>query len=202
MSRSFVQFGTRRIDARCKRLGLARCLCKAYPAASGGPRTFAGRHGGLDYASAKQASKRKRRKEAVPALGVVGVSLSLAGGASAATAGAGNGHAVARTPRRVPDSRSARRRSPTSAWRRSMSSTRKTPEHRSSAYNCPGCGRGCGGCRRLQRLQRLRQRLRRLRRLRRAAAAAAAACRGEFAASARLERVPIASWQTHGVMTR
>src|SRR6476620_7650587 len=36
----------------------------------------------------KQASKRKRRKEVVPALGVVGVSLSLAGGASAAgTAG-------------------------------------------------------------------------------------------------------------------
>jgi len=34
----------------------------------------------------KQASKRKRRKEAVPVVGVVGVSLSLAGGASAATA--------------------------------------------------------------------------------------------------------------------
>ena len=34
-----------------------------------------------------QASKRKRRKEVVPALGVVGVSLSLASGASAATAG-------------------------------------------------------------------------------------------------------------------
>src|ERR1700687_3319196 len=35
----------------------------------------------------KQASKRKRRKEAVPVLGVVGMSLSLAGGASAGTAG-------------------------------------------------------------------------------------------------------------------
>jgi hypothetical protein len=34
----------------------------------------------------KQASKRKARKEAVPVVGVVGVSLSLAGGASAATA--------------------------------------------------------------------------------------------------------------------
>src|SRR4029450_8515063 len=34
----------------------------------------------------KQASKRKGRKEAVPVVGVVGVSLSLAGGASAATA--------------------------------------------------------------------------------------------------------------------
>src|SRR5438093_12754796 len=34
----------------------------------------------------KRASKRKYPKEAVPVLGVVGVSLSLAGGASAATA--------------------------------------------------------------------------------------------------------------------
>jgi len=34
----------------------------------------------------QQASKRKGRKEAVPVIGVVGVSLSLAGGASAATA--------------------------------------------------------------------------------------------------------------------
>ena len=34
----------------------------------------------------KQGSKRTRRKEAVPVLGLVGVSLSLAGGASAANA--------------------------------------------------------------------------------------------------------------------
>jgi hypothetical protein len=34
----------------------------------------------------QQASKRKGRKEVVPVVGVVGVSLSLAGGASAATA--------------------------------------------------------------------------------------------------------------------
>src|SRR5919197_1665968 len=34
----------------------------------------------------QQASKRKGRNEAVPVVGVVGVSLSLAGGASAATA--------------------------------------------------------------------------------------------------------------------
>jgi hypothetical protein len=37
-------------------------------------------------AQTKRASKRKHPKEAVPVLGVVGVSLSLAGGASAATA--------------------------------------------------------------------------------------------------------------------
>src|SRR5438067_1499992 len=40
----------------------------------------------LTMPHAKDTSKRKRRKEAVPAVGVVGVSLSLAGGASAATA--------------------------------------------------------------------------------------------------------------------
>jgi hypothetical protein len=34
----------------------------------------------------KQASKRKRRKDVVPALGAVGVSLSLAGGGSASAA--------------------------------------------------------------------------------------------------------------------
>ena len=34
----------------------------------------------------KQAAKRNRRKQAVPVVGVVGVSLSLTGGASAATA--------------------------------------------------------------------------------------------------------------------
>jgi hypothetical protein len=35
----------------------------------------------------KQASKRKRRGKALPVLGIAGVSLSLAGGASASTAG-------------------------------------------------------------------------------------------------------------------
>jgi hypothetical protein len=43
--------GTRRTDsALCKRLGLARCLCKAYPAASGDV-AFPGRHGGLNDAT-------------------------------------------------------------------------------------------------------------------------------------------------------
>jgi hypothetical protein len=35
----------------------------------------------------KQASKRKRRSKAVPVLGIAGVSLAMAGGASAATTG-------------------------------------------------------------------------------------------------------------------
>src|ERR1700738_1790431 len=44
--------------------------------------------GGHDMPRKRQVLKRKHRKEAVPFLGAVGMSLSLAGGASAATAGA------------------------------------------------------------------------------------------------------------------
>ena len=67
----------------CRRLGLARCECKPYPAASGD------REHVLEFMedSTMAVTKQKRRKEVVPALGVVGVSLSLASGASAATAG-------------------------------------------------------------------------------------------------------------------
>src|SRR5215468_1978111 len=49
-------------------------------------RTFAGRHGRTDMPRTTKASKRTSRKEVVPVLGAVGVSLSLASGASAATA--------------------------------------------------------------------------------------------------------------------
>jgi hypothetical protein len=43
--------------------------------------------GEVQMASAKQASKRSRRSKAVPVLGAAGLSLSLAGGASASTSG-------------------------------------------------------------------------------------------------------------------
>jgi hypothetical protein len=42
--------------------------------------------GGLDMPRTKQTSKRSRQKDALPVLGAVGVSLSLASGASAAPA--------------------------------------------------------------------------------------------------------------------
>jgi hypothetical protein len=48
-------------------------------------------------ASPKQASKRNRRSKAVPVLGAAGLSLSLAGGASAST----NGPAADITPQNV-----------------------------------------------------------------------------------------------------
>jgi len=43
-------------------------------------------------ANAKQASKRKRRMTTLPVMGVAGVSLSLVGGASAATTGPVSDH--------------------------------------------------------------------------------------------------------------
>src|SRR5712692_9144990 len=46
--------------------------------------------GGSAMAHAKQASKRKRRKTAMPVLGAAGVSLAMAGGASAAAAPTAN----------------------------------------------------------------------------------------------------------------
>ena len=89
---------------------------------------------------------------------------------------------------RVTQSRSVKRKSPTSAWRRSMSSTRRTPQRprrRTGSARLRWLPR-LQGLPRLQRLQRLRRRLRMA-----AAAAEAAACRGELAASARPDRFPI-----------
>jgi len=53
-----------------------------------------GLNGGSHVAQAKKASKRKRRMTTLPVLGVAGMSLSLAGGASAATTTTGplDGH--------------------------------------------------------------------------------------------------------------
>ena len=116
---------------------------------------------------AKQDSKRKRRSKALPLLGAAGLSLSLASGASATTGGSAADYHRG-TPDRVTKSLSLRRKSLTSVWRRSMSSTMKTPEHFGRAYSLPGeaaeAAVAARGCQRLQRLQRLR-RLRRLRRL-------------------------------------
>src|SRR5262249_17241789 len=85
---------------------------------------------------------------------------------------------------------SARKKSPTSAWRRSTSSTRKTPERLASAKGLPAAADAAGAADAAEVA---------------AAAAAAAwwgaaaaeaaagACRGEFAASARLDHAPIRS---------
>ena len=120
----------------CKRLGLARCECKAYPPASGDREHVLEFMEDLTMAVTKQASKRKRRKEVVPALGVVGVSLSLASGASAATAGSvtdmpskdtAQGPGFALSEEDISDS----------AWERSSFSTRRMPAHRGSVSKWP-----------------------------------------------------------------
>jgi hypothetical protein len=98
----------------------------------------------------KQGSKRKRRKEAVPVLGAVGVSLSLAGGASAATVGT------------APDVQSMLPRDGTFGHELTLSEEELSDVSLGTFYvfdkenaGAPqrgvqyarGCGRGCGGCR-------------------------------------------------------
>ena len=85
----------------------------------------------------KHTSKRKRARKAVPMLGVAGVSLALAGSASAGTSGPAADIASRDTAPRHEITLGEEEISD-SAWRRSMSSTRRTPEHRKSAKNLPG----------------------------------------------------------------
>ena len=82
---------------------------------------------GLTMPQAKQTSKQKRRSKALPVLGAAGLSLSLAGSASAVpggpavnlpTSGNGDGNQVF-----------LGEKSQTLAWQRSMSSTKKAPMH-------------------------------------------------------------------------
>ena len=107
---------------------------------------------GSIMARAKQASKRRRRKLALPVLGAAGVSLAMGSGASA-TALQATAPSQDTAPRPMRSLSVKRKFLQTSAWRPFMSSIGKTLEHLKSArtYNlaagCRGCGcRGCGGC--------------------------------------------------------
>jgi hypothetical protein len=81
--------------------------------------------------SKRSLKKSKRRSKAiVPALGITGLSLSLASGATAST---GEARRIYRRPHSLLDSSLARRNSRTSACRRSTPSTRKMPHNLSSA---------------------------------------------------------------------
>jgi hypothetical protein len=126
----------------CRRLGLARCECKPYPAASGD------REHVLEFMedSTMAVTKQKRRKEVVPALGVVGVSLSLASGASAATAGSvtdmpskdtATGPGFALTEEEISDVSLG-------TFYVFDKEDLRAPLGEQVAR---GCGRGCGGCR-------------------------------------------------------
>ena len=152
----------------CKRLGLARCECKAYPPASGDREHVLEFMEDSTMAVTKQASKRKRRKEVVPALGVVGVSLSLASGASAATAGSvtdmpskdtATGPGFALTEEEISDVslgtfyvfdkedlRAPLGEQVARGCGRGCGGCRGCRGCRGCGRGCGGCGGGCGGC--------------------------------------------------------
>jgi hypothetical protein len=159
----------------------ARCLCRARTDAVGVGHLLAGMEAST-MPHRKHVSKRKGRKEVVPALGAVGMSLSLAGGASAGTGGPA---AVADVPSRTiaPNHEITLNEAPTSAWVRSMSSTRKTPEHPGSANSMPAEAAGAAAAEAAEAAAEVAEAA--------AAEAAAAVCHGESAASARPEHFPI-----------
>lgn len=100
----------------------------------------------------KQASKRKRRKEVVPALGVVGVSLSLAGGASAATAPAADvpSSNTAQIPEITLNEEEISDVSLGTFYvfdKENTGSARQGEQVARGCGGCRGCGRGCRGCR-------------------------------------------------------
>src|SRR5262245_49287568 len=80
--------------------------------------------GGILMFQPKRASKQKRRACAIPLMGAAGLSLSVATGASAATVGPA-AHEIL----------SMKRKFLTSAWRHSMSSTRKASVHAGPTYS-------------------------------------------------------------------
>ena len=85
---------------------------------------------------AKQAStKRKRSMKAVPALGAAGLSLALASGVPAAASGPAAEMLIGKnTTVKFKKSLCSKRKSLTSAWRHSMFSTMKMPEHYGVVY--------------------------------------------------------------------
>jgi hypothetical protein len=95
----------------------------------------------------KTASKRKARKEAVPVVGMVGVSLSLAGSAAAAPAvPAADTPAWGPTPPQI--TLSEEEVADVSLGTFYVFDREDTPRlGERVARACGGCGRGCGGCR-------------------------------------------------------
>jgi hypothetical protein len=99
----------------------------------------------------KQASKRKRRRTALPAWGVAGVSLSLAGGASAATSGpatdlpsqgTGAHHEIALGEEEISDVSLAT----FYVFDKENAGASERSQGLQLARGCGGCGcRGCGG---------------------------------------------------------
>jgi len=100
-------------------------------------------------AQAKKASKQKRRRTTLPALGAAGMSLSLAGGASAAVAPAANVPSQDTVPR--PAFMLGEEEISDVSLATFFVYDRGSPhlgENLKLARACGGCGgcRGCGGC--------------------------------------------------------
>ena len=106
-------------------------------------------------ARANQASKRNRRRKALPMLGIAGMSLSLVGGASAAIGGAATdiasqntspGHAGFLGEEEISDVSL----STFYVFDKENAVTPKIGEKLAWGCRCGGCGgcavRGCGGC--------------------------------------------------------
>ena len=138
----------------CKRLGLASCLCKAYPAASGDRRTFAGRHGGLDYATDEAGFEAKAPEGSRTGVGSRR-RVFVAGGRRIRSNRAGSGYTVVghRTASRNHPQRGGNlRRQPGDILclrqgKRRIAPTRRTsgPRLRRLQRLRQGC-RGCRGC--------------------------------------------------------
>jgi hypothetical protein len=115
-------------------------------------------HGGTTMPRAKQASKRKAGTKAVPVLGAAGLSLSLAGGASAASSGpvadlpmlknTTQGHEITLDEEEISDVSLAT----FYAFDKENTGVRESRIQLARGGGCGGCrgcggGRGCGGCR-------------------------------------------------------
>lgn len=106
-------------------------------------------------AQTKQASKRKRRGKALPMLGIAGVSLTLAGGASASTNGpAADTPSPNTSPRHEvflgEEEISDVSLSTFYVFDKENAATPRLGEKLAwgcRCGGCRGCGRGCGGCR-------------------------------------------------------
>jgi hypothetical protein len=103
------------------------------------------RYGRTDMPRSKQASKRRSRKEVVPMLGAVGVSLSLAGGAAAAPVVEVPSKDTAPGPR-ITLSEEEISDVSLGTFFVFDKETAATPRLGVKFARC-GCGRGCGGCR-------------------------------------------------------
>jgi len=116
--------------------GLARRRRKAYNRRAGREKFLHSMHGGCNYATGEASFEAQAWNESRPGVGSAGLTMSLVGGASAAAVPTQD---VPRVPNVAPSHEITLgdEESPTSAWRRSMSSTRRTQDRFAAWYRKP-----------------------------------------------------------------